>query len=143
MKKIFLFIVLFLVSCTPLSKDTCDKCLNITFNDMIMMENNKETFVLILKSDECSVCQKYNYILDNYLVSNEIKIYSIDSKNLDLNNQEMKIFIEAVKEIAGVSDNSILPSTIFFLDGKIINVEIGILSEKELEDNIELLFSLD
>lgn len=143
MKKIFLFIVLFLVSCTPLSKDTCDKCLNITFNDMIMMENNKETFVLILKSDECSVCQKYNYILDNYLVSNEIKIYSIDSKNLDLNNQEMKIFIENVKEIAGVSDNSILPSTIFFLDGKIINVEIGILSEKELEDNIELLFSLD
>ncbi len=143
MKKIYLLIcVFFICCCTPATKKNCENCINITFSEIKQKESNYETFILILKSDECSVCQNYNYVLDNYLENNNIKIYTLDSKTIDMNDQKVKYFIENVKQIAGVSDNYILPSTIFFLDGKIINVEIGVLSEKELAKNVELLFSL-
>lgn len=143
MKKSALILCFFiLLSCNNFSKKTCNLCKNITFFELKNKINLFCTFVAILKNDACSVCQKYNFQLDNYLKNNEITIYSLDTTTLDLNDYDVHNLINEIKDKTGVNDNAILPSTLFYLDGVLVNVEIGVLSEKDLTNNIEFLFSL-
>ena len=144
MKKIFNFICIFiLVSCSLKSKNTCEKCTEIDFSELTRKIENNDTFINILKDDNCNICQKYNYILDNYIRKYNQRIYFINAALLYyLSDENINNLICLIKEKTGINDNAILPSTLFYLDGILVNVEIGILSEKELADNIDLLFSL-
>lgn len=141
MKKLLIIILLSSCSLNVKSKNKCDYCLEIYFEDMEYKINNNDDFILIIKNDECSICQQYNYVLDEYIYKYKIDIYFLDSNYLNLNNPNIINFIDEVKEKSGAKDNAILPATLFYLDGKLINVEIGVLSEKELHNNLELLFS--
>lgn len=143
MKKLFLFLVFFMLfSCVKDYKNDCNLCENIDFENLENKFKNNCTFVAILKDNACNLCQKYNFVLDNYLSEHDIIIYSLDASSLDLSDKSISLFINEVKVKAGVNDNAILPSTLFYLEGILINVEIGVLSEKELANNIDLLFSI-
>lgn len=143
MKKIIYFICIFiLISCSIKSKNNCQNCTEINFIELTKKIENNDTFIIILKDDKCNICQKYNYVLDNYINKYNQIIYFINSALLNLNDENINNLICLIKEKTGINDNAILPSTLFYLDGILVNVEIGILSEKELADNIDLLFSL-
>lgn len=143
MKKSFLFLAfLMLFSCVKDYKNDCNLCENIDFENLENKFKNNCTFVAVLKDNACNLCQRYNFVLDNYLSEHDIIIYSFDASSLDLSDKSISLFISEVKDKAGVSDNAILPSTLFYLEGNLVNVEIGVLSEKELANNIDLLFSL-
>ena len=143
MKKSFLVLVfLLLFSCVKQYKNECELCIQIDFIGLENKIKNNCTFVAVLKDNSCNVCKSYNLVLDNYLEKYNNIIYSLDASKLDLSNESVNLFINKIKEKAGVNDNAILPSTLFYLEGHLINVEIGVLSQKELANNIDLLFSL-
>lgn len=143
MKKSFLVLVfLLLFSCVKQYKNECELCIQIDFIGLENKIKNNCTFVAVLKDNSCNVCKSYNLVLDNYLEKYNNIIYSLDASKLDLSNESVNLFINKIKEKAGVNDNAILPSTLFYLEGNLINVEIGVLSQKELANNIDLLFSL-
>ena len=135
-----LFFLLF--GCRYNYKNDCELCNKITFDDLNYKINNNDTFVIIIKNNNCSLCKEYNYNIDKYLQNSTVDIFSIESSLLDLSNSKIKNFINEIKEKAGINDNAILPATLFYLDGNLINVEIGVLSYKELSNNIDFLFSL-
>ena len=99
MKKIFNFICIFiLVSCSLKSKNSCEKCIEIDFIELTRKIENNDTFIIILKDDNCNICQKYNYILDNYIRKYNQRIYFINAALLNLNDENINNLICLIKE---------------------------------------------
>lgn len=141
MKKIlFILGLILLSSCNLNTQSDCYKCININYNDLNILINKKESFIIVIKDNNCSICQKYNYVLDKTIKSKNIRIYSLDSTLLDLKDIKIKKFIESIKLMGGANDNAILPSTLFYYKGELIDCEIGFLNNKELNNKIQLFF---
>ena len=106
MKKIFIFITL--ISIFVLTGCKKGGYIILSFDDLQLKLNDKDTFVLVIGSDTCSACAKYKTTMESVIKENKLDIYYLDLDSLT-EEEYSKIYSKYVITST--------PTTIFIKDG--------------------------
>ncbi|MBE6149352.1 MAG: thioredoxin family protein [Firmicutes bacterium] len=106
MKKIFIFITL--ISIFVLTGCKKGGYIRLSFDDLQLKLNDKDTFVLVIGSDTCSACAKYKTTMESVIKENKLDIYYLDLDSLT-EEEYSKIYSKYVITST--------PTTIFIKDG--------------------------
>lgn len=106
MKKIFIFITL--ISILVLTGCKKGGYIRLSFDDLQLKLNDKDTFVLVIGSDTCSACAKYKTTMESVIKENKVDIYYLDLDSL-IEEEYSKIYSKYVITST--------PTTIFIKDG--------------------------
>lgn len=86
----------------------------ISFSTLMDMIDNKESFVLVIGSSECSHCASFKPKMEAFIKTNQIKVYYIDI--LKLSEEEDEILNSHIRYTG-------TPYTVFMENGKVKKID--------------------
>lgn len=110
MKKIFvLMMIMFLILCTSCGQKLTTYT-EINYEQYLEKINSKDTFPLVIGSEECSACAMYKVTMEMF-----IKEYQVEVFFIDISKFEKEDLLELNSQIS--YDGT--PTTVFIEDGKL------------------------
>lgn len=127
---IFLIIIIALVVVAIVfSEDETEYIKEISLNDVIDKQEDKDSFILYIKQTDCEHCKEFTPTLMSVLRENDIKAYALNLT--DLTEEEMEIYTDTF-DVNGT------PTVLFFDEGNesLIRIE-GAQSKAKVESKLE------
>lgn len=127
---IFLIIIIALVVVAVVfSEDETEYIKEISLNDVIDKQEDKDSFILYIKQTDCEHCKEFTPTLMSVLRENDIKAYALNLT--DLTEEEMEIYTDTF-DVNGT------PTVLFFDEGNesLIRIE-GAQSKAKVESKLE------
>jgi len=128
MKKIIIFIAL--ISMFILTGCKKGSYIRLSFDDLQLKLNDKDTFVLVIGSDTCSACAKYKTTMESIIKDKKLDIYYLDLNSVT-DEEYSKIYSKYVINST--------PTTIFIKDGLETSTYDRIIGAASYSDIIESL----
>ena len=86
---IFSIVIILLIIVALVFSDNPDKYIkDISYSEVIKKKNNKDAFILYIKSTNCEHCKAYTPKFTSVLKRNKLKAYSLNIANLSENDQK-------------------------------------------------------
>lgn len=127
---IFLIIIIALVVVAIVfSEDETEYIKEISLNDVIDKQEDKDSFILYIKQTDCEHCKEFTPTLMSVLRENDIKAYALNLTNLT--EEENEIYTDTF-DVNGT------PTVLFFDEGNesLIRIE-GAQSKAKVESKLE------
>lgn len=127
---IFLIIIIALVVVAIVfSEDETEYIKEISLNDVIDKQEDKDSFILYIKQTDCEHCKEFTPTLMSVLRENDIKAYALNLT--DLTEEEMEIYTDTF-DVNGT------PTVLFFDEGNesLIRIE-GAQSKAKVKSKLE------
>ena len=99
--------------------------------DMLANEN-ENSFLLYLETDNCYSCEEYEKVIEELLEDNAFRIY-VMKVNIEENDEDVQNAIEELKVTTGPIEE--LPTTYYFYQGNLLaeNIKEGYQEKEDLE----------
>lgn len=104
MKKVLLVLLVFLlIGCSKITTYQ-----TIKYSELESKMNNKDTFVLVIGSKECSACANYKITMEEVIKQYQLKIYFIDLADIETTDRN---------KLNSKFSFAYTPTTVFIVDG--------------------------